>query len=112
MALTSQLRSTTTLPSHVICLLLHVTHVRTPPHVSDTNLLRCYFCPITALHHASTSIFAFQHFMNGTEYSCGYDQPSEVYWIRHVDITIGKETFLFDLSAWSIYRMVCYRPSR
>ena len=57
------------------------------------NVLNVKLLKILKLHFITSVLLPtllFQHFMNSTEYSCGYDKPREVYWIRHADLTVGK----------------------
>ncbi|KAL5252999.1 hypothetical protein ACHWQZ_G015682 [Mnemiopsis leidyi] len=48
------------------------------------------------------------HYMNGSDYSCGYDTPNEQFWIRNVDISIGVVMMIVSWATLFINAFVIY----
>ncbi|XP_063677967.1 uncharacterized protein LOC134813948 isoform X5 [Bolinopsis microptera] len=46
--------------------------------------------------------------MNSTEFSCGYDKPREVYWIRHADLTVGVVFMMLSIATLFVNAFVIY----
>ncbi|XP_063677966.1 uncharacterized protein LOC134813948 isoform X4 [Bolinopsis microptera] len=53
-------------------------------------------------------ISGIEHFMNSTEFSCGYDKPREVYWIRHADLTVGVVFMMLSIATLFVNAFVIY----
>ncbi|XP_063677964.1 uncharacterized protein LOC134813948 isoform X2 [Bolinopsis microptera] len=59
-------------------------------------------------HAHITDFNILEHFMNSTEFSCGYDKPREVYWIRHADLTVGVVFMMLSIATLFVNAFVIY----